>query len=467
MVDGALWETITANHSKSSIYAAYTKYTSTMEVNLELMRREFESLEKERNELSNTVLTLNEDRDVAQSGRDKAWEETDNACKKLAVVKDELNNASQGLNNIHAGLAQLSEKNISLEFVSSLVAMDVVDDVDLLLRISTAEKYTLLLKDVQYTEKKLYQIQQQQQACQRETQKQSEELSSVSNQTTIAKSENSLFIDAVDLTKKGLCKYPKKDLIQLFKTIERIEVRGEPKTTLNYLLDRLEKAKEELELETIVVSLKNEKRELENEVATVKGVLKAFRDGVTQPIKDTHTYFQRVMQEETLSAKQAIGAVRSEAENILNSLAQTSASAIVTAQKQGERLLSNVDNGVWQKLFNLSLVLEARIETCIDETDKWGEVKEEAGKYSYYLSQAILLFGPLVKPEAILSLDPWVVKQIAKRIHLYAQKKHAGVKTRFPKIIANREWAISDIYEVQVTSVTEALALIMEDLLGE
>jgi hypothetical protein len=231
MVNGTPWETITQNHSKSSIYSAYTKYTSTLKENLELMRHDFDSLEKERNELANTVLTLKEDRDVAQSGRDKAQQETEKAYKRLNKVKEELSKDSQELTTIKTGLDLLSQINISEELVSSLAAMDIVDDRDLLARISTAEKYTLLLKEVQHTENKLYPMQQQQLGIQKEIQKQSDELKSVSNQTAIAKSEHSLIIDAVDVTQKALRRYPKKNLIQLFEEIERIEVRGEPKTT--------------------------------------------------------------------------------------------------------------------------------------------------------------------------------------------------------------------------------------------
>ena len=237
--------------------------------------------------------------------------------------------------------------------------------------------------------------------------------------------------------------------------------------TYGFMIDRLENVKVDLELEHRIASKTAEYETLVNETAKAVGVLAGYRNGVIRPIQEAEQAFRSTMQTETQLANQILSELHSNVADSINGLTQTSSSAIERAQKQGEGRLNSIENNVWQKLFNLSLVLEARIGACIDETDKWGKVKEEAGQYTYYINQAILLFGPLAKPESILSLDPWVPKQIAKRLHLYAQKKLAGVKTKFPKSIASQEWSINDLYEVQVTSVTEALALIMEDLLRE
>jgi uncharacterized protein (DUF3084 family) len=155
MADGTPWETLTKNHSKSSLYTAYTDFMPTMEEHLKKMRLEIANLEKEREGTQRQATLFHDERGQALSERDEARQEKELAIGRLEEVREELDTASQELTNIQAGLDRLSERNISEDLVSNLSAMDVMDDKDLLARVSTADRFHQLSEDVEQMEDKL------------------------------------------------------------------------------------------------------------------------------------------------------------------------------------------------------------------------------------------------------------------------------------------------------------------------
>jgi chromosome segregation ATPase len=467
MVDGTPWRTITKTHSKSSIYAAYVDFEPHMEKRVSELCQEVQEFEDTLDEVKKQLNSLTLERDRAESVIENTIGEAEEANSQLEHVMERLEQAESELSTVTKKLDELQSKGITIELFSEISEMDIVNNQELNSRIVTAENYAKLLKDHAEMESDLEQLQNKKEQYQTKVERLSEEEKSTANKVALVKSEHSLIIDAVNVTQQALKKYPKKDLMGLFKEINRIEIHGEPRTTLVYMLDRLDKVKEELELERSIVAKRAELETIVKEASKAKGILTAYRDGVIRPIQEAEQAFKRAMQEETRMAKQEITDVGRKVENRVNELAQISDSAIQATQERGEQRLKGIENAIWSRLLNISLVLEARIDNCIEETDKWGRIKEEAGQYTYYLNQAIILFSPLTKPDAILALDPWVVKQIAKRLHLYSKKKLAGVKTKFPKNVASREWAISEFYDVEISSVAEALAQMLETCLRE
>lgn len=235
MVNGTPWGTITKTNSKSSIYGAYTEYTPIMKQKVEELRQEARELTQTRdNELSELDSLLKET-EIAQAARDTTIKDSERASEKFEKINAKLEQAQTEFNTITSGLVELHSRGVSEQLVSKISDIDFAGAEDLVSRISTVEKYQDLHDEVKATEGKLGKLHDRIDEDQIKADRLSEEAKSTANQVALVRAKHNLIVDAVDVTQEALKRYPKKDLIGLFKQIRRIEIRGEPKTTLGFM----------------------------------------------------------------------------------------------------------------------------------------------------------------------------------------------------------------------------------------
>ena len=355
---------------------------------------------------------------------------------------------------------------MTIEFLESIAKIDFVDNKDLISRISTIGEFQQVKKEIDAIITKRETEEKAVEALQKSVRSLTEEEKSYKNKITITKSEHHLYSDAIEITKKALENYSKATLLQLLKHIKRIEVRGEPKTSLKYLLNRLDSVKEEAGLDARIVSKTAELESITGEVNRVNGVYVALEKGVIKHIEDTQLRAQNAIEGVAQKTINNIDSVEKAGINSLNVMAQASQNQLNSKLISGEKRLDQLQSRQWTKTFNLTNLIEAKIGEYSYATEKWGQLREETGRYDYYLRQTILLCGPLNNAEDILSLDPQFVRQAMHRIHLYVTKRLPGVKTKTPKHIADKEYALSDIWELNLSSISEFLALDFDKFLS-
>jgi hypothetical protein len=129
-------------------------------------------------------------------------------------------------------------------------------------------------------------------------------------------------------------------------------------------------------------------------------------------------------------------------------------------------MLEKVEQSGLFQMRAFGLQLQSSLEFYESQIKRWGDDRQEAGRYQTILQQGTLLLGILQDDRAILDLNLRVASQVAERLHIYASVKFPGAKTLAPSIVAGKEFGILGNSEAALTSVTYWLSEAFKKLLG-
>ncbi|MFC1803928.1 hypothetical protein ACFL0D_08200 [Thermoproteota archaeon] len=294
-----------------------------------------------------------------------------------------------------------------------------------------------------------------------------EQTRSEENKLSEIKARNAYWRDGSSLVEKAFIQgFSVNILIGLLEALFRLTIKGEPITSARRLLRRLEKVKEEWELDESIKKASSQLATLKNELAQTRAIFNTLRRDVLGKIVEAQ--------------QKTINSIASVSEQAKRSISDASETGLSEIQRVGSISKQNIEDfkaisvdalykqqaEIFQIFYNNHNAIQLSINMYSDSIKKYTDLTQEAAALEFHLAQTILLFGPLTSPNAILALDPQLVRQIMHRIHLYITKKLHDVKTKAPKHIAQREMAINEYWDVNLTSISEFLAVELDRFLS-
>jgi chromosome segregation ATPase len=466
MESGIPWKKLLERYPKSTVYDSVKsffdltepKYSETLRKNRELFHR-----------IQNQKAIIEESDDSIQSLRLKE-SELEEKISQLVERETDLSNQvatlESSLEDLKSSIGELEGRGINIEVLEGVLNTDIESSQDLTRRVQTRQEYEALIVNIQNESDTFEQLRSD--VVDESASLGSLRVESKSEMNRIAqlREKYAHLSDAIDVVMDALVRYPI-DLIKgLFESLRSYEIEGAPAESMRRLLDKLSLAKEDLELQRSISSRSKVLEAISQELDNTRGILRALKKDSLKPIRDTQNNASRAIEQ---ASAECVNAVREAQRDTLEILVETrdaSTRAIGNMDKSGKASLIDLRKEIFRILNESSLGLQARLDNYERQIQRWGESKQEAGRYETIINQGILLFGILEDSRAILNLDLRIASTVSERLHLYVSMKHSHVRMRAPADVA-KEWAISDVYDVELTSVTKWLCEAMKELLRE
>jgi hypothetical protein len=466
MESGVPWNVLTKKHSKSSVYRAYEDYQPRIQDVITKKSVEVTRLESEQIGLEAIVESTQRDYDTLVLQKESIQKEIGKMEAQMEEASMNLDASTEALNDKEERLGELVDRGVTDDLLDKLIEVQFQVPDELFCRVATAVEYQSVCAELDTMRMELQRQGRQQESLQSLIDDAESKLLSKSNELAKARGAHHLILDAIEITQEGLRSYPKGTLIHLFSLLKKMEIRGEAQITLQYLLDCLEKVKEELELENSITNKRAELATVQSEIDKVTGSLRAIQDNIKRPIEEALIHAIESINQVSRSAQVGITQTQRTGHASLNSLLNDANKSLDSAFSNGVSKLNQANNGFTHAINTGTHGLQVTLNRFEAQAGEWRRVRDEATQLEYYLNQAILLFSVLEKKEAMLALDPWMVLRLVRRIHDYVLVKLPGVKTKAPDHISQRELAISNLWEVSLSSVSEFLTLELDRQFG-
>jgi peptidoglycan hydrolase CwlO-like protein len=466
MKTGVPWNVLTKKHSKSSIYRAYEDYQIRIQDMISKTSAEVTRLRSEQTSLEAIVESTQRDCDALVSQKDSIQKEMGKMEAQTEKIANNLIASTEALNNKEARLGELVDRGVTDDLLDKLIEVQFQVPDELFCRMVTAVEYQSVCTELDTMRMELQGHGRQQESLQSLIKDAESKLLSKSNELAKARGAHHLILDAVEVTQEGLQSYSKGTLIQLFTILKKMEIRGEAQVTLEYMLECLEKVKEELELENSITKKRAELATIQSEIDKVTVSLRAIQEDIKRPIEEALVHALESINQVSRSAQVGITQTQRIGQASINSLLIDANKNLDSALSNGVSKLNQANNGFTHAINTGTHGLQVTLNRFEAQAGEWRRVRDEAAHLEYYLNQAILLFSVLEKKEAMLSLDPWMVLRLVRRIHDYVLVKLPGIKTKAPDHISQRELAISNLWEVSLSSVSEFLTLELDRQFG-
>ena len=458
LILGKPWKQLTKQYPKSTLYDAYVEWESLAIKRYEELEEEKKSLLKEM-EIVNTSV---KEKETQQKTLETIVSELQSSLNSLEDREIQLSNQvkenDEKLQALQIALGNLEARGISIEKLLSILDTDTGSSEDLMERVRTKQQHGTLTREVKLLEKKQEQILRNQEV-------ESERLTSFrtmcnseKNRLDELKTRNLHWIDSIELAVQAFDRGFTTEILRgLLTNLFNLSVKGEAILSAKRLLNRLEKIKEEIELDASITAKKKELSILKQEHTDLKATIKTLKNEVIKNVISTQNEgIRKLKQVSDLATREILGS-KDQLLNAVKSIEQTSSQTIANLEKSGRASINNLHLAISDSLYNNHLAIKLAVEKYTEEIQKWGDLRQEAGKYSSLINMATILFGVSEDENAILSLNPATITRLAERIHIYILKKYPGEKTLPPKDLAYSEMGLSHLFSVNLSSLTQWL----------
>jgi chromosome segregation ATPase len=452
-------------------YGKYTIYT-TLNTYLPSVENQIKRLERKKVDLESTIRTYSAQMETLTSTVQKL--EADKGTLEGQIV--ELHSTEQKLISnlelrknrllqIDSELANLERKGITLELVAEISEMDVASPEELSERLKTKEQYDALIKEVSKYQKELEKLQTNNRSMIRRLDQVREEIKSERNSLDEARHTNIFFKKSLDLLIKFQRKgYPAELLDRMLIAVDRLAIKGEKATSIRRFLRLLGQVKESNELEVRITQLKAERDTLKGEIAEVKGILAALKNGALKPIQETRKEAIHSIHAISNTTIKSINGIDLEFNNVLARTLQEILSTLGETQSKGESALRVHEKLLKETLSSVYWIVQNSLNVYYDEIQRWGSIKEEVKEYEMDIQRANLLLGILKEPETITTIPFEIIVALLERISMYLQYKFQDTTIAPPPQIANREFHLTSWTSIRITSLIAWLCFHMRNV---
>lgn len=458
LVKGKPWKQLTKQYSKSTLYDAHVEWESLAIKKYEEFEDEKKFLLKEI-EIIYTSVTEKEKQQKTLETRVSELQSSVNSLEDGEIkLGNQVQENEEKLQTLQIALGNLEGRGISIEKLLSILDSDTGSSEDLMERVRTKQQHGTLTKEVKLLEKKQEQILRTQEV-------ESERLTSLrtmcnseKNRLDELKTRNLHWLDSIELAVQAYDRGFTTEILRgLLNNLFNLSVKGEPILSAKRLLNRLEKIREEIELDASITAKKKELSILKREHTELKATIKTLKNDVIKNVTSTQNEGIRKLKQVTDLATREILGSKDELLNAMKIIEQTSSQTIANLEKSGKASINNLHLAISNSLYNNHLAIKLAVEQYTSEIQKWGDLRQEAGKYSSLINMATILFGVQEDENAILSLSPAIITRLAERIHIYILKKYPGEETLPPKDLAYSEMGLSCFFSVNLSSLTRWL----------
>ena len=452
------WDEIIHSHSKSSIYSALDEYFRTA-------KKEYAESCSKREKIKNDISELDKKKQRSKT----ELEDLDNITQEKAIEANHLREEVDKLEHmkkekqaklqeIGDKIDELNSKGITLKLLTHIAEIDSKSSDELLTRVKASEDYEGLVNKLKLAGTRLRDTNNSIKEAELYLEELEENIRSEKNKLQKLQSENLAYSEAVNLIIDALKIYPSDIIIGIIKSLRRCEIIGQPTTSVKRLIKIVEQAGENLNLDQAIIAKTKELETINNEVTRVRGILKTLEKSALEPIRKVQN---EAVKRIDSTAEAALGNMEAVSNQSLSRIKSVEKSAITNIQRtysDGKGKLKQVTESHTNALNNLFWNTYASIKLLNQEMEKFGKLKEEAGKLETQLNTAALLTGILNNPNEIQKLDPRLVAIIADRLDLYVSMKHPDHKTMAPKELSSKDWGISSMYQANLSSVSKWLS---------
>lgn len=458
LMKGIPWKQLSKKYAKSTLYDAYVEWES-------LAIKRYQELEEEKKSLLQEIESINtsvKEKETQQRTLEMRVSELQSSLNSLEDLEMKLGNqveeGEEKLRTLQIALGNLEGRGISVGALESILDSDTGSSEDLMARVQTKQQHGTLTREVKLLEKKQVQILRSQEVETERLANLRTLCSSEKNRLDELKTRNLHWIESIELAVQAYDRGFTTEILRgLIDNLFNLSVKGEPILSAKRLLNRLEKIKEEIELDTSITAKKTEISILKQEHTGLKATIQTLKNDVIKNVTSTQNEGIRKLKQVTDLATSEILGSKDQLINTMKSIEKTSTQTIANLEKSGKESINDLHLAISNSLYNNHLENKLAVEQYTSEILMWGDLRQEAGKYSSLINMATILFGVSEDENAILSLSPATITRLVERIHIYILKKYPGEETLPPKDLAYSELGLSSMFSVKLSSLTRWL----------
>jgi hypothetical protein len=399
MIKGASWEELKEDRegSAANFYKALESYWVKIGEKYDETVKTIKQAEKKKSDLEaeNTVLNSEVSRLRVEAKRMR--DDTDARIRQLGELEDQIKGKVGLRDRIVGELTVLKDRGVTEDALAKIGRVNFGSSDELLARISTAEKYNELTVHNQNRAKENIDLETSNRIAGENLRRLLASCHSEDIKLSDLHRQGLIYVDQLWFAAKIFDKgYSRPMLTSLLEALDSLTVENQRDAGMSHLLEALREAKD---------------------LTTLTTMINANRATLAQTEADLKT------------ARQTLTMMRDE--------------FITAVGKTTEK--ANQD-------------LAALMKGYEDEIIKWGNIKQEAGRYEADIKLAKTLFGLMNDPQAFRSLPLENVALLTRRINLYTQLRFKGERAAIPQTVSHIEVSFNTMLQYKISAVSQWLS---------
>jgi chromosome segregation ATPase len=345
----------------------------------------------------------------------------------LEKLAHEVTSLKQELESIEKSLQDLDQQGLTQEHLTRLNEMDVTSWQDLLDRVSTSQKYKELVEQNQ----------------------------SIVDEVEGHISEKMKLEE--DLTRLGE-DVKSGEMRELLLRVRQLSIRGEPVASVKRFLTRMGSVKEYEELENQIARKSEELEAIKRNLSETRGTIRALRNDALKPIQATQEEAIKSINSVAEEASQEIVSRSEVVGDLLKEIWHEAVKAITIQEVSGRKAIGERQDQLAKALKEAYDRTFKVLDRLDEDIVRWGQIREEIGKYTSDIQRADLILGITKNPRAITTIPPLMASQLLEGIVNYVTAKYPNVKVKAPDKVEKVEPGPVVLYELRLTSLAEWLS---------
>jgi len=458
MSNGVAWEDLIKRYSKSTIYECFDEYQKVAENNYRgltekkrSLLEEIDDLQTSTDEKTNCIHDLEENETVLL---DKV--------AGLERIKNELSSSVTELEtkieSLETGVEELKSRGITPENLKVIFESDINSLDELLKRVKTVEDYSSIKNEFDELDHRLEMLKGEIKSDDQYLIELRREIDSEKNKLSLLNSEYLLYNNCIDILVELLRKGWTGEIITgISRALLNFGINGDPISSAKFFLKKLDKTKEDIELERVIFTKKTELNVLTKKLDDTRAILKTIENDIIKNIDN-------LKNESISSIEQVSRNTKEQHINILKEIEKSSIKFILDTSEIANKQITQLSKKAQNSTIELNNIHISNIKYYEDQIKKLGDMREKIGIYKTLIDKTTLILGILNTPEDVLKLDLGNIVRIIDRINLYITLRFPDVKVIALKNVSEKEFGISGIYEVYLSSISKWLSYAIKDV---
>lgn len=355
-------------------------------------------------------------------------------------------------------LEELAQRGITQKRLTHLNEMDISSWQDLLDRVSASQKYEELAKQNQSIAVEVDVLRSEKMQLEEKLIQFGEDVKSEENRLDQTKREHSLTLESVEILSAFLeSGYTPEVLRELLLRFRQLSIRGEPVASVKRFLTRMGSVKEYEELENQIISKREELEALKRNLNETRGTYRALKKGVLEPIQVTQEEAIRSINSVVEEASKQIISRSEVVDDFLKEIRDEAIAAITITEGSGRTAISECQVQLVDILKESSALTFKVLDKLDEDINRWGQIREDAGKYQADIRRADLILGITKDPRTLTQIPLHIVSKLLEGIVNYVSGKYSNVKVEAPANVKKIEGGHVVYQNIRLSSLAEWL----------
>jgi len=465
MIDRRPWEYLKKNHTQGTIYRSLEKYEPYMEQLYSDLCSKVTGLEQESKEAKQKVQDTRKLHEGIETKYKDLLKKRDLVSAEISTLEEEKNKTTEHLETLTSELEEvenkiyeLGKRHITPENLTEILESDVESPDGLLDRVKTKTEHRAFVEQSQAIEESLNDSRKQEQEAASRLEQLTLDIQSEENKLDELKQRNRLWLNSIQVVNKAQrLGYMSDILVQILNALFKLAVVEEPILSARRLLRRFEKINEEIELDKSIATKTVALEAIKAHYDEVAGSLKAIKKDALEGVQAVEKTSKKILSGVEAAARIDIKTVTSQSLHSIRSVEQSAVESVEIAKESGCKAMGHLERNVAKVFMDNSFAFRLAMETYKTQVSEWGDLMEQAGRFTEQIKLATTLLGIQQNPEALRDIEPAIITRLAERIDLYINLRWPGVKTKASSELARNDFGISSLYQADLSSVSSWL----------